>query len=133
MMIIGLLSDILLLAATLGMAAWCRILKRRLEAFDDVDAGLGGKIAALSSQVDDLKASIAAAGERTEDHDTRLQAANAAADDRIGRMEMLLASLEDLEAEAETDARFLEADDADGQSDVAPEPTFSFGRGRTQA
>lgn len=99
MQILGLISDILLLAATCGMALWCRILTRRLKAFNDLDTGLGGTIAALTLQVDDLQKSIATATEHASDRGAALDDVNARADDRIGRMEMLLSSLEDLEAE----------------------------------
>ncbi|SDY44799.1 hypothetical protein SAMN05444004_101466 [Jannaschia faecimaris] len=100
MQTLGFISDVLLLAATCGMALWCRTLARRLRAFNDLDAGHGGSIATLTLQVDDLKESITAATEQTDDRSALLKAANAQADDRIGRMEMLLASLEDLEDEA---------------------------------
>lgn len=97
MLILGHLSDLLLLGATIGLAIYCRRLTLRLQAFNDVDQGLGGTIAALSLQVDDLKDSIAVATAETDDRAARLDAVNTASDDRIGRMEMLLASLEELE------------------------------------
>lgn len=100
MQILGLISDVLLLAATCGMAIWCRMLSKRLRSFNDLDTGLGGTIATLTLQVDDLKASLAQATVQTIDRGASLDAATAQADDRIGRMEMLLASLDDLEAEA---------------------------------
>lgn len=100
MQILGLISDVLLLAATGGMALWCRVLTKRLKAFNDLDTGLGGTIAALKLQADDLQASIAVATEHAHDRGAALDEATTRADDRIGRMEMLLTSLEDLEAEA---------------------------------
>ena len=108
MQILTLLSDILLIAATLGLAIWCRALSRRLKAFNDLDTGLGGTIAALSLQVDELKESLAKATEQTANREAILDEANARADDRIGRMEMLLASLEDIEDE--TTARMMDAE-----------------------
>lgn len=100
MQILSLLSDILLLGATAGIALWCRLLARRLRAFNDLDSGLGGTIAALARQVDDLRSTIVDATRETEDGTARLEAALERADDRIGRMEMLLASLETLEEDA---------------------------------
>lgn len=100
MQILGFISDILLLGATCGMAVWCRMLGKRLRAFNDLDTGLGGAIATLTRQVDDLEASLGRATAQSQDRGTSLQAMNAQADDRIGRMEMLLASLDDMEAEA---------------------------------
>lgn len=97
---LGLISDVLLLAATLGMAFYCRLLSGRLRAFNDLDNGIGGTIAALSLQVDEMKASIEAVHIETDGHSDRLRAQIMAADDRIGRLEVLLAGLEDIEAEA---------------------------------
>jgi len=127
------ISDVLLVAATLGMALWCRVLSQRLKAFNDIDTGLGGTIAALSLQVDDLKASIASAAASAQGNDRSriLSAATEKADDRIGRMEMLLASLEDLEEEASD--RLLR--DPVPPVDIEPMPSFraartiDFGRG----
>jgi len=127
MQIFTLISDVLLVAATLGMALWCRILSQRLKVFNDIDTGLGGTIAALSLQVDDLKASIAsaAASAQGDDRARILSAATEKADDRIGRMEMLLASLEDLEEEASD--RLLR----DPVPPVGIEPMPSFRAART--
>lgn len=133
MQILTFISDVLLVAATLGMALWCRILSQRLKAFNDIDTGLGGTIAALSLQVDDLKASIASAAASAQGNDRSriLSAATEKADDRIGRMEMLLASLEDLEEEASD--RLLR--DPVPPVDIEPMPSFraartiDFGRG----
>ncbi|MGC1262162.1 MAG: hypothetical protein WA873_16000 [Jannaschia helgolandensis] len=133
MQILTFISDVLLVAATLGMALWCRILCQRLKAFNDIDTGLGGTIAALSLQVDDLKASIASAAASAQGNDRSriLSAATEKADDRIGRMEMLLASLEDLEEEASD--RLLR--DPVPPVDIEPMPSFraartmDFGRG----
>jgi uncharacterized protein (DUF1778 family) len=133
MQILTFISDVLLVAATLGMALWCRVLSQRLKAFNDIDTGLGGTIAALSLQVDDLKASIASAAASAQGNDRSriLSAATEKADDRIGRMEMLLASLEDLEEEASD--RLLR--DPVPPVDIEPMPSFraartiDFGRG----
>ncbi|MGB3689097.1 MAG: hypothetical protein WBA02_07340 [Jannaschia helgolandensis] len=129
MQIFTFISDVLLVAATLGMALWCRILSQRLKAFNDIDTGLGGTIAALSLQVDDLKASIASAAASAsaqgDDRARILSAATEKADDRIGRMEMLLASLEDLEEEASD--RLLR----DPVPPVGIEPMPSFRAART--
>jgi len=129
MQILGLISDVLLLAATGGMAIWCRTLSKKLRAFNDLDTGLGGTIATLTLQVDDLKASLAAATVQSKDRGASLELVIAQADDRIGRMEMLLASLDDLEAEAAD--RLLDPTPTD---DVDCIPSFRAGRrsGRNQ-
>jgi len=111
-----LLSDFILVAATVGMALWCRVLTQRLRAFNDLDKGLGATIATMTLQVDDLQKSIAEATAQKDDRVERLEAANATADDRIGRMEMLMASLEELEEE--TAERLLS--DPDDVPDMLP-------------
>lgn len=103
MQTLSLLSDLLLIGATLGLAAWCRQLSMRLRAFDAAPRAdatdLAGRLSELAAQIAPLEAVIAAASTDTIDRAGRVEAANRLADDRIGRMEMLLASLEDLEEE----------------------------------
>ncbi len=128
MQILGLFSDFLLLGATAGIALWCRVLARRLRAFDDADTGLGGTIAALSRQVAALEASLAAAAREAQTRAAALDAGVGRADDRIGRMEMLLTSLERLEEEA---ADRLLHDGRDGVPPYEPEalePDFRASR-----
>ena len=129
MQILGLFSDLLLLCATAGMAFWCRLLTRRLRAFNDVDNGVGGSIAALTFQVDDLKASIVSSTRIIGERATQLDAASARADDRIGRMEMLLGSLEALEEEA-ADRLMREPHSAiEGPEPAGFQPSFRASRG----
>jgi len=63
------IADALLIAGAAGAAIYCRILAKRLGALKDLDSGLGAAIAALSRQVDELRASIeqarAASGAQT--------------------------------------------------------------------
>lgn len=103
---LGLVSDLLLVSATLGLAFWCRMLSRRL-ALADSTAGKSAApsvapeaVAALEHRLAQLDAAISAQASQTADRAARLDEANRQADDRIGRMEMLLASLEDLEEES---------------------------------
>ncbi|WP_371156238.1 hypothetical protein [Jannaschia sp. 2305UL9-9] len=99
MNILSLLSDILLVVATLGLAGYCWALSRRLRKFDTIDSNEERRINDLSEQIDDLTASLAAAREEKDDRAERLRAEIEAADDRIGRLEVLLAGLEDIEAD----------------------------------
>lgn len=129
MQTLSLLSDLLLIGATLGLAAWCRLLSRRLRAADDAGAAPAapsidaGAVDALAAKLAALEGALAAASGRLSDHAARVAEANAQADDRIGRMEMLLASLEDLEEESAD--RLLQ--DAERSRDPAPaEPLPSF-------
>ncbi|UWQ18441.1 hypothetical protein [Jannaschia sp. M317] len=113
MILLGLLSDLLLLSATIGMAIYCRVLSKRLRAFNDLETGIGGTVAALSLQVDQLQSSLQAARSDVDDRTDRMTEGVAAADDRIGRLEMLMAGLEDLEAELQEPLHATTQEDAD--------------------
>ena len=64
--IFEIISDILLLASALGAGAYCWILSRRLSKVTSIDKGLGGAIAVLSAQVDDLTKILEEAKQGTE-------------------------------------------------------------------
>ena len=49
-----LIADILLIAGALGAGLYCIVLSRRLNRFTDLEKGVGGAIAVLSAQVDDM-------------------------------------------------------------------------------
>ena len=50
----GLLADILLVAGTLAVAAYCYVLSARLRKFATLESGMGSAVALLSAQVDDM-------------------------------------------------------------------------------
>lgn len=62
----SILADVLLLLAAIGAAAYCMVLSRRLTRLNSVDKGLGGAIAVLSAQVDDLTKALSEAREGSE-------------------------------------------------------------------
>ena len=114
---LSLISDVLLIAATGGMALWCRVLARRLRSLDDAETRDDGtseieaSIARLTKEVDALNAAVATARFETDERGDRMKDQLAQADDRIGRMEMLLASFEEIEEQA-----------AEGVPEPAPAP-----------
>lgn len=69
---VPLLADLMLLAAAIGAASYCMILSRRLTRLNSVDKGLGGAIAVLSAQVDDLTKVLNEAHGASEDIADRL-------------------------------------------------------------
>lgn len=91
-----LIADILMGAGALGAAVYCVVLARRLNRFNQLENGMGGAIAVLSAQVDDMTKAL----ERARIAAT--ESSNGLADltDRAGqaaqRLELLLASLHDL-------------------------------------
>jgi hypothetical protein len=88
-----LIADALLIAGALGAAVYCRTLSRRLGALKDLDSGLGAAIAALSRQVDEMRASLEAAKSVSGDQTREVAQLTARAEMAAGRLELLLASL----------------------------------------
>lgn len=91
-----LIADILLVAGALGAGFYCFILARRLSRFNDLETGVGGAVAVLSAQVDDLTRTLEAArntaGASTESLETLTDRAEGVA----RRLELMMASMHDL-------------------------------------
>lgn len=94
-----LLADLLLAAGALGAGCYCLILSRRLARFTDLEKGVGGAVAVLSVQVDELTKVLAAAQEASATASAELEATTVKADTAAHRLEQLLASIQ---PEAET-------------------------------
>lgn len=122
-----LIADALLAAGAFGAAFYCFVLQRRLTRFTRLESGMGGAIAVLSVQVDDLDRALTAARAAAEDSTRRLGDLNDRADAAAIRLELLLSSLHDLP----TPGRGASVGEA------APEPTLDrrvrFVRSRVRA
>ena len=98
-MLIDLVADALLLGGALCACLYCFVLSRRLKKLASFESGLGGAIAVLSTQVDDmqrvLKETEATAGEAS----SQLKELVQEAEDAAGNLEVLLASLTDIPEE----------------------------------
>ncbi|MEM9796290.1 MAG: hypothetical protein AAF919_07360 [Pseudomonadota bacterium] len=92
---LSLLSDLILVLATIGVAIYARGVGRRVRRLADLDDGLGAAVKDLSDHVDKLTALHGEIRSAVEAEAPRLTALTSQADERIGRMELLLASLED--------------------------------------
>ena len=92
----NLIADILLAAGALGAGFYCFILSRRLSRFTDLENGVGGAVAVLSAQVDDLTRTLGAAQSTAGESTARLETITARAEDAAKRLELMLASLHDL-------------------------------------
>lgn len=90
------LSDILLGAGALGAGIYCLVLSRRLRRFTDLERGVGGAVAVLSAQVDDLSRALERAEESAKGSVAGLAEASQRAEAAGQRLELLLASLHDL-------------------------------------
>lgn len=95
-----LISDILLALAALGAGLYCFVLARRLKRFNQLENGMGGAIAVLSAQVDDMTRAIDRARETAVTSERQLAALTERAEKGAEKLELLLASLHDLPDEA---------------------------------
>lgn len=92
----GLIADIVLIAAALGATFYCVVLSRRLNRFTDLEKGVGGAISALSKQVDDMTRTLKSAQGAATASATSLGALTVRAEDAAKRLELLVASMHDL-------------------------------------
>lgn len=91
-----LIADSLLLAATVGAAIYCHVLAARLRRFTTLESGMGGAIAVLSAQVDDMTRALEKAQGVAGASERRLEDLTARADVLAKRLELMVAALHDL-------------------------------------
>lgn len=91
-----LIADSLLLAATVGAAIYCYVLAARLRRFTTLESGMGGAIAVLSAQVDDMTRALEKAQGVAGASERRLEDLTARADVLAKRLELMVAALHDL-------------------------------------
>jgi hypothetical protein len=110
-----LIADVLLTAGAFGAGLYCYILALRLKKFTTLETGMGGAIAVLSAQVDDMTRALEAARSSATGSVSSLEVLAERAEAAARRLELLLASLHDLpqpeaddaETEAEKKLRFV--------------------------
>lgn len=90
------IADILLIAGALGAGFYCYILGQRLRRFTDLEKGVGGAVAVLSAQVDDLGKSLEAAKATASGSVENLTAASDRAEAAGRQLELLMAAMHDL-------------------------------------
>ena len=91
-----LIADILLGAGAIGVAIYCLVLSRRLQRLTQLETGMGGAIAVLSAQVDDLTRTLRRAEAAAQGSSTTLEAQTQRAEAAVQRLELLLSSMHDL-------------------------------------
>ena len=97
------IADILLVAGAVGAGLYCFVLGRRLNRFNDLEKGVGGAVAVLSAQVDDLNKTLAAAQTTAAESAETLTDLTARAEAMSQRLELQMASLHDIpEAHAQS-------------------------------
>ena len=92
------IADILLAAGALGAGLYCFVLARRLKRFNDLEKGVGGAVAVLSSQVDDLCKTLSSAQTMSEGSNAALNDLTQRAESVAGRLELMMASFHDVPA-----------------------------------
>lgn len=90
------IADTLLVAGALGAGFYCYVLARRLSRFNDLENGVGGAVAILSAQVDDLTRTLDAAKHTASTSTDSLEALTDRATSLAKRLELLMASMHDL-------------------------------------
>ena len=91
-----LIADILLVAGALGAGLYCFILSRRLKRFADLEKGVGGAVAVLSSQAEELKKSLEAARDASDQSGVILKELTERAETVAQRLELMMASMHDV-------------------------------------
>jgi hypothetical protein len=90
------ISDVLLAAGAFGAAIYCYVLALRLKRFSTLESGMGGAIAVLSAQVDDMTRALDRARTAATGSASSLEALNQRAESVAARLEILLAAMHDL-------------------------------------
>ena len=91
-----LVADFLLVAGALGAGFFCYILARRLNRFNDLEKGVGGAVALLSAQVDDLTKTLVAARATSDGSNAALDKLTGRAEVVAQRLELMMASMHDI-------------------------------------
>ena len=90
------IADIFLAAGAIGAGIYCFVLGRRLNRFNDLEKGVGGAVAVLSAQVDDLTKTLSAAQTSASGSAKTLTELVHRAEDSSRSLELKMASLHDL-------------------------------------
>ncbi|WP_461428666.1 DUF6468 domain-containing protein [Gymnodinialimonas sp.] len=93
-------ADILVIFASLGAMAYCMVLSRRLSRLTSFDKGLGGAIAVMSSQVDEMKAALKEAKSGSDGAGSQLNDLVHQAREISSELEMMIAACHDFAEEA---------------------------------
>ncbi len=96
---LSILADILLAAGAVGAGLYCLVLSRRLKKFTDLENGVGGAVAVLAVQVNDLEKSLDQAKSAASLSVNTLSDVNKRAEASARKLELLIASLHDISPE----------------------------------
>lgn len=99
-----LIADILMGLGALGATIYCIVLSRRLKRFNQLESGMGGAIAVLSAQVDDMTKALNRAQATAATSAEQLRSLTERAEHATQRLELMMATLNDASG-AEGDPR----------------------------
>lgn len=119
------IADILLASGAFGAAAYCYILALRLKKLQTLETGMGGAIAVLSAQVDDMTRALANARGAADRQAKSLEALTLRGEEVAARLELLLASMHDLPEEKKQTKEYPP------QAEEEPEKRLRFVRRKT--
>lgn len=91
-----LIADFLMIAGTFGASIYCYVLAARLKRFSTLETGMGGAIAVLSAQVDDMTRALDKAGGIAKGSAAGLEALTGRAELVAEKLQLLMASMHDL-------------------------------------
>ena len=91
-----LIADTLMVAGSFGAAIYCYVLAQRLKRFTTLETGMGGAIAVLSAQVDDMTVALEAARGAANGSASSLETLTLRGESVAKRLELLVAALHDL-------------------------------------
>jgi hypothetical protein len=110
-------ADILMILASFGAAIYCWVLSRRLSRLTSFDTGIGGAIAVLSAQVDDMKSALSEAKAGSDGAGSHLNDLVRQARDISGELELMIAACHDFAEEA-----LVMQGGGGARRDTAPDP-----------
>lgn len=116
-------SDIFLGAAAIGAAVYCLLLSRKLSRLRGLDQDLGGAIAVLSTQVDEMTNVLRDAQKSAEASSADLQEISERAEAASERLELLVAAVHDLAEPPSADQEQPEMANPSGTAE-ADQPLF---------
>lgn len=91
-----LVADVLMAAGAFGAAIYCYVLAGRLKRFSTLESGMGGAIAVLSAQVDDMTRALDKARGAATGSASSLEGLTQRAEAVAARLELLVAAMHDL-------------------------------------
>ncbi|HEY0213659.1 MAG TPA: hypothetical protein VGC40_08750 [Paenirhodobacter sp.] len=95
-MSINFIVDVFMGLAAIAASLYCFILSRRLKRFNQLEHGMGGAIAVLSAQVDDMTSALKQAQKTAAGSAQQLVDLTGRAEQGAQKLELMLASLHDL-------------------------------------